>query len=128
LQLPMVYEDASVARIGLRASAGFPPAASGARNTGDEQDHASDSITGHITRVKSVGGVLQSQQWEGWGDLAGTPSRTSAPVLDATGTPVQGQYPSLVKISGEGRYSVCYQDAGGNVVRQDSFDGLETLN
>ena len=93
-----------------------------------QQDHASDSVTGHITQVKSVSGVLQSQQWEGWADLAGTPSRTLWPVSDATGAPVQGQYPSLVKISGEGRYSVCYQDAGGNVVRQDSFDGLETLN
>ena len=98
------------------------------QNPRGEQDHASDSVTGHITQVKSVSGVLQSQQWEGWKDLAGSPSRPSAPVLDATGAPVQGQYPSIVKISGEGRYSVCYQDAGGNVVRQDSFDGLETLN
>ena len=114
-----------VIRLGLQASAFLTGPVQSPRS---EQDHASDSVTGHITLIKSAGGVLQSQQWEGWGDLAGTPSRTSAPVLDATGTPVQGQYPSLVKISGEGRYSVCYQDAGGNVVRQDSFDGLETLN
>ena len=114
-----------VIRLGLQASAVLTGPVQYPRS---EQDHASDSVTGHITLIKSVGGVLQSQQWEGWADLAGTPSRTSAPVLDATGTPVQGQSPSLVKISGEGRYSVCYQDAGGNVVRQDSFDGLETLN
>lgn len=109
------------------------------RDAGDGQDTAQDTATGRITRVRSVAEgagstsavpafALQSSAWEGWQNLSGVQPRPPALILTGTsGKVAQGQFPSLWKCSEEGRYSLCYQNLFGAIVRADSLDSLLTL-
>jgi len=109
------------------------------RDVGDGRDTAQDAATGRITRVRSVAEgagstsavpafALQSSAWEGWQNLSGVQPRTPGLIRTGpSGNVVQGQFPSLWKSSEEGRYSLCYQNLFGAVVRADSLDSLLTL-
>ena len=64
----------------------------------------------------------------GYKGVTRTPLRPSVPILDQSGTPVAGQYPSLWKVSEAGVWSVCWLGGSGSIVRAESLDNLHTLS
>ena len=72
--------------------------------------------------------TLQAEVHCGYQGVTRTPLRPAMPILDQSGVPVAGQYPSLWKTSEGGVWSVCWQGEAGCIVRAESLDNLHSLS